>query len=75
MNLDVSEYTIVKYIPKRAVSCFDNANLGQVTGLYDLLYSLFDHIIMITHLDKLKETISNMITISNINGNARINVS
>jgi hypothetical protein len=27
------------------------------------------------YLDKLKETISNMITISNTNGNARINVS
>ena len=63
------------FILDETFSCFDNANLGQVTGLYDLLYSLFDHIIMITHLDKLKETISNMITISNINGNARINVS
>jgi DNA repair exonuclease SbcCD ATPase subunit len=63
------------FILDETFSCFDNANLGQVTGLYDLLYSLFDHIIMITHLDKLKETISNMITISNTNGNARINVS
>ena len=63
------------FILDETFSCFDNANLSQVSGLYDLLYSLFDHIIMITHLDKLKETISNMITISNVNGNARINVS
>jgi DNA repair exonuclease SbcCD ATPase subunit len=63
------------FILDETFSCFDNANLGQVSGLYDLLYSLFDHIIMITHLDKLKDTISNMITISNINGNARINYS
>lgn len=62
------------FILDETFSCFDNVNLGKVSQLYDLLYSLYDHIIMITHIDKLKDTIHKMINITNVDGYSTIKI-
>lgn len=62
------------FILDETFSCFDNNNLGKIGVIYELLYSLYDHIIMITHLDKLKDTIHNMINISVSDGYARMSL-
>jgi DNA repair exonuclease SbcCD ATPase subunit len=51
------------FILDETFSCFDIENLGKINIIYDLLYSLYDHIIVITHLDKLKDSIHNKINI------------
>lgn len=53
------------FILDETFSCFDMENLGKINIIYDLLYSLYDHIIVITHLDKLKDTIHNKINLTN----------
>ena len=62
------------FILDETFSCFDNANLSKVSSLYDLLYSLYDHIIIITHIDKLKDSIHKMINIANYNGYSSIKI-
>ena len=62
------------FILDETFSCFDNNNLGKISVIYELLYSLYDHIIMITHLDKLKDTIHNMIPISCSEGYSRMSL-
>jgi DNA repair exonuclease SbcCD ATPase subunit len=53
------------FILDETFSCFDTENLGKVNIIYDLLYSLYEHIIVITHLDTLKDSIHNKINIIN----------
>jgi len=62
------------FILDETFSCFDMENLGKINIIYDLLYSLYDHIIVITHLDKLKDTIHNKINLTNNGEYARIKI-